>query len=168
MGDEFLVNTYVVEDQKFPAIAMGEGGEFVTVWQSDGQDGSGYGIFGEFGPKICCADFDGDLFVNFRDYCVLAEEWLKEENPLKADLIDDNKIDEQDLAHFCKQWLTPCHRCNEVDVNSDGKIDFKDYALLSANWLKQGPNLAGDITGNGTVDMADLKALVFHWAKNCE
>jgi len=58
------------------------------------------------GPKTGSADFTGDGFVNFRDYCVLAEEWRKNENPLTADLIDDNEINEYDLAEFCYQWLT--------------------------------------------------------------
>ncbi|GAG90705.1 unnamed protein product, partial [marine sediment metagenome] len=116
IGDEFKINTYVVDDQKYPDVAMKENGQFVTVWQSNEQDSSGYGIFGEFGPKICCADFSGNGFVNFRDYCAMAEEWLKNENPLRADLIDDNTIDEQDLGAFCKQWLTPCYECNEVDI----------------------------------------------------
>ena len=106
IGDEFGVNTYALDDQKYPAVAIRENGEFLTVWQSKGQDGSGYGIFAEMGPKAGSADFTGDGFVDFRDYCVLAEEWRKQENPLTADLIDDNKIDEQDLAEFCYQWLT--------------------------------------------------------------
>jgi len=167
VGDEFVINTYVVDDQKHPDIAIRESGQFVTVWQSYGQDGSDYGIFGDMGPKIGSADFTNNGFVNLSDYCVLAEEWLKEENPLKADLVDDNKIDEQDLWAFCQQWLTPCYQCEEVDINSDGKIDFKDYALWSANWQKQGP-LVGDTTGNGIVDMTDLKAILFHWAQICE
>jgi len=168
LGDEFQVNTYVVGDQRYPAVAMRENGEFVTVWQSDGQDGSEYGIFGEFGPKKGSAELTGDGFVNFRDYCFTAEEWLKEGNPLKADLVDDNKIDGQDLEVFCEQWLTPLYECGEVDINSDSKIDFKDYGLWAGNWSEQGPNLAGDFTGNGIVNMADLKALVFHWAQTCE
>jgi len=106
IGDEFQVNTYAADDQKYPAVAIKENGEFLTVWQSQGQDGSGYGIFAEMGPIVGSADFTGDGFVDFRDYCILAEEWLKSENPLTADLIDDNKIDEQDLAEFCYQWLT--------------------------------------------------------------
>jgi hypothetical protein len=85
---------------------MGQIGQFVAVWQSAGQDGSGYGIFGEIGPLVGSADFTGDGFVNFLDYCVLAAEWQKSQNPLSADLIDDNRIDEQDLAAFCDQWLT--------------------------------------------------------------
>lgn len=106
IGDEFQVNTYAADDQKYPAVATNEIGEFITVWQSDGQDGAGWGIFGEMGPKVGSADLNGDGFVDFRDYCILAEEWLREENPLTADLIDDNRIDEQDLAEFCYQWLT--------------------------------------------------------------
>ncbi len=106
IGGEFQVNTYTAGDQRYPAVAIGETDEFVTVWQSDDQDGSGYGIFGEMVLGIGSADFTGDGFVDFNDYCVLAEEWHKEENPLRADLIDDDKVDEQDIAEFCYQWLT--------------------------------------------------------------
>ncbi|MGA1980791.1 MAG: hypothetical protein ABSG99_09580 [Sedimentisphaerales bacterium] len=168
LGDEFQINLYEVNDQRYPDVAMRENGEFVSVWQSNGQGGSGYGIFGQAGPKVGSADFTGDGFVNFYDYGILAQEWLKEGNPLRADLVDDNKIDGQDLAAFCEQWLTLCYQCDEVDIYSDGKIDFKDYCLLATNWKKCGPNLNGDFTGNGIVDLADLKALTFHWAKTCE
>jgi hypothetical protein len=105
IGDEFQVNSYVTGDQRNPAVAMGQIGQFVAVWQSDGQDGSRYGIFGQIGPVIGSADCNSDGIVNFRDYCTLAAEWQKNQNPLRADLIDDNKIDEQDLAVFCDQWL---------------------------------------------------------------
>jgi hypothetical protein len=108
VGDQFLVNNYLPSPQKWPAIAMRSDGQFVAVWQSDGQDGDNYGIFGEFGPKICCADFSGDLFVNFRDFAFLAEEWRQEGNLLQTDMIDDDIIDELDLNAFCQQWLTPC------------------------------------------------------------
>jgi hypothetical protein len=53
------------------------------------------------------ADFSGDGLVDFRDYCILSEEWLREENPLAADVIGDNRINEHDLTEFCRQWLTP-------------------------------------------------------------
>jgi hypothetical protein len=105
LGDEFQVNTYMTDDQKRPSVAMGLNGKFVMAWQSYGQDGSGYGVFGEMGQIVGSADFNNDGFVNFRDYCILAEAWLKSEDSLAADLIEDNKIDEQDLAEFCYQWL---------------------------------------------------------------
>ena len=108
LGDEFQVNTYMADDQKRPTVAMGQNRNFVMAWQSYGQDDSDYGVFGETGQIVGSADFNNDGFVNLRDYCILAEEWLKSEEPLTADLVDDNKIDEQDLAEFCYQWLTFC------------------------------------------------------------
>jgi len=42
----FQVNTYTTDDQMYPRVAASAGGEFVVVWDSVGQDGSGQGIFG--------------------------------------------------------------------------------------------------------------------------
>ncbi|MBC8473021.1 MAG: hypothetical protein H8D56_26465 [Planctomycetes bacterium] len=106
IGDEFQVNTYIEADQKRPAVAMGQGRKFVTAWQSYGQDGSSDGVFGWTGQMVGSADFNGDGLVNFSDYCILADEWFKIGEILTADLIEDNKINERDLAEFCYQWLT--------------------------------------------------------------
>ena len=46
-GPEFRVNTYTTSNQIFPSIASDLSGNFVVVWQSLGQDGSDYGIFGQ-------------------------------------------------------------------------------------------------------------------------
>jgi len=105
LGDEFHMNTYELNDQRNADIAISEAGRFVAVWQSQTQDGSRYGIFARPGPIIGSADFNGDGFVDFYDYSFLAGEWMLNENPLTADLVDDNKIDELDLAEFCRQWL---------------------------------------------------------------
>jgi hypothetical protein len=106
IGDEFQMNTYELNDQRYPAVAINGAGRFVTVWQSQAQDGSRYGIFARPGPIIGSADFNADGLVDFRDYNILADEWLQNENSLATDLIEDNIIDEQDLAEFCRQWLT--------------------------------------------------------------
>ncbi len=106
IGEEFQVNTYIEADQKRPAVAMGQGRKFVTAWQSYGQDGSGYGVFGRTGQMVGSADLNGDGFVNFSDYSILADEWFVIGDLLTADLIDDNKINLRDLAEFCYQWLT--------------------------------------------------------------
>ncbi len=47
VGGEFLVNTYTTGAQASPAVAMNASGGFVVVWASNGQDGSGSGIFGQ-------------------------------------------------------------------------------------------------------------------------
>jgi len=44
-GVEFRVNTYTTNDQKLPSVAMDSAGDFVVTWQSNTQDGSGYGIY---------------------------------------------------------------------------------------------------------------------------
>jgi hypothetical protein len=46
IGGEFLVNAYTSGGQISPSVAAEAGGRFVVVWQSNAQDGSGYGIFG--------------------------------------------------------------------------------------------------------------------------
>jgi hypothetical protein len=45
-GPEFQVNTYTPNAQRYPAVAASSS-NLVVVWQSDAQDGSGYGIFGQ-------------------------------------------------------------------------------------------------------------------------
>jgi hypothetical protein len=47
IGAEFPVNTYTTGTQRNPSVAMSESGDFLVVWASDGQDGSGSGIFGQ-------------------------------------------------------------------------------------------------------------------------
>jgi hypothetical protein len=46
-GAEFQVNSYSTGGQTRPAVATDSRGGFVVVWGSEGQDGSGLGIFGQ-------------------------------------------------------------------------------------------------------------------------
>ncbi len=47
VGGEFQVNTYTTNEQRFPAVAVLSDGGFVVTWQSDSEDGSGYGIYAQ-------------------------------------------------------------------------------------------------------------------------
>jgi hypothetical protein len=47
LGSEFQINTMTAGDQRHAATARDPAGNFVVVWESDGQDGSGWGIFGQ-------------------------------------------------------------------------------------------------------------------------
>jgi hypothetical protein len=47
LGAEFRVNTVTTASQAGAEIAADAAGNFVVVWQSDGQDGSIYGVFGQ-------------------------------------------------------------------------------------------------------------------------
>jgi len=44
VGDEFQVNTYTTGNQDQSAVALDSAGSFIVVWESDGQDGSSWGI----------------------------------------------------------------------------------------------------------------------------
>jgi len=46
VGGEFRVNSFTPGDQRYPAVAATGAGNFVVTWESDGQDGSGLGVFG--------------------------------------------------------------------------------------------------------------------------
>lgn len=46
-GSEFQVNTYTIDTQAFPSIAIDSDGDFVITWESEGQDGSNYGIYAQ-------------------------------------------------------------------------------------------------------------------------
>jgi len=47
LGTEFRVNSYLPGDQDRAAVASDGAGNFVVVWSSAGQDGSGDGVFGQ-------------------------------------------------------------------------------------------------------------------------
>ncbi len=47
VGQEFRINTTTQNDQSAPVVAMNSQGEFVAIWVSQLQDGSGPGIFGQ-------------------------------------------------------------------------------------------------------------------------
>ena len=46
LATEFQINTHFTSSQTAPRVAMRSGGDFVVVWNSDGQDGDGFGVFG--------------------------------------------------------------------------------------------------------------------------
>jgi len=51
------------------------------------------------------ADFNADGYVNFVDYSMFAENWLKEDTGLTGDLDEDNDVDYNDLSLFVDEWL---------------------------------------------------------------
>jgi hypothetical protein len=66
LGSDFQVNSYITGTQASAEIATDASGNFVVVWESNGQDGSSYGVFGQRfapGPDLIFADgFEsGDL-----------------------------------------------------------------------------------------------------------
>ena len=73
LGDEFPVNTYTQDDQRYPVVALAEDERFVTAWQSYAQDGSRYGIFAETGQMIGSANSNDGGLLALYDYRTLAD-----------------------------------------------------------------------------------------------
>jgi hypothetical protein len=47
LGGQFQINTYAPNDQEYSSIASLRSGSFVVVWESNLQDGSGDGVYGQ-------------------------------------------------------------------------------------------------------------------------
>jgi hypothetical protein len=47
VGGEFRVNTFTASRQRRPSVASDPNGNFVVAWDSLGQDGNNYGVFGQ-------------------------------------------------------------------------------------------------------------------------
>jgi hypothetical protein len=56
-GEEFQISTYTTDTQSGPSISATGANQFTVVWTSDGQDGSGKGVFGQG------FDFAGDAIT---------------------------------------------------------------------------------------------------------
>jgi hypothetical protein len=110
---------------------------------------------------------NGDGFADFFDYCVISGEWAQQGSDLTGDLIDDNRLDGEDIGAFGEQWLSYRYSCADVNVAGGSGIDLRDFAVLAGDWGRYGP-VDGDIDGNGVVDIRDLQWLVLHWCRSCE
>jgi hypothetical protein len=54
-GCEFRVNTTTAGDQMYSSAAMDAQGDFVITWSSNGQDGSGWGVYAQRYSPLGCA-----------------------------------------------------------------------------------------------------------------
>jgi len=68
IGGEFQLNTFVESDQRYPDVVLSENGVFVTVWQSKGQDGAGWGVFGEINSMADFTEVTSDDVVETQEH----------------------------------------------------------------------------------------------------
>ena len=60
-GTEVKVNTYTTGRQRYPTAAANPDGDLVVSWSSEGQDGSGYGVYAQrYGDLIFQDNFESD------------------------------------------------------------------------------------------------------------
>ena len=51
------------------------------------------------------------------------------------------------------------------DTNDDGKVDKYDFALMMADWGREGLNILSDLNKDGTVNKYDFALLMANWTK---
>src|SRR6185369_13282844 len=64
VGNEFRVNETGSDNQTAASVAMDYDGDFVVAWQSQGQDGSGYGVYAKRFTSAGAAAAGNEFRVN--------------------------------------------------------------------------------------------------------
>ena len=57
LGSEFRINSYEMGDQSLPCVSLNGVGDFAVAWQSQGQDGDGWGIYGQLYNRAPIPEF---------------------------------------------------------------------------------------------------------------
>lgn len=108
-------------------------------------------------------DFDNNGKVNFKDFSVMADSWLKPVGKYRADVsgvdgVPDGVVDSYDLDLIAEAWADGIfQRSHFCDLNGDGKIDLRDYLLIANDWLMPRGDYLTDIDSDGFVDDYDLQ-----------
>ena len=148
IGDEFQVNTYTTSDQWLPSIAS-NGTSYLVAWQSENQDGSGKGIYGqlydtaaspistEFQINTYTTNRQGEPAVasNGTNYMVVWDSEDEDSSGIFANFIDQNG--NKSGAEFQVNFYTTGFQQNPY-VASDGE----NYFIA---WESQGQD--GDLYG---------------------
>lgn len=78
---------------------------------------------------------------------------------LSCDMNGDLKVDSTDIDYAVQTVLGTQYG----DVNLDGKVDFKDFAILAQNFGTAGGWAKGDTNGDGFVDLSDMVLMQQNW-----
>ena len=120
-------------------------------------------------------DLNYDCYVDFLDFAMLANHWLEENPAYKYDLFGDGVVNEYDLMVFAEGWLDCSYwenwqddNCYEVellaaDLNLDGVVDFRDFAILAGDWGSDDNCIAADVDNSGEVDYHDISIMADEW-----
>jgi len=106
IGSEFQVNTFTSGAQFHSYLAMDDSGDFIITWESDGQDGSGFGIFAQ--------KYNNDGTKNGTEYQV---------NSYTNDSQQWSSVAMNGTGNYVIVWMSN----NQVDTNSGWDVYAKHY-----------------------------------------
>ncbi|MHC4739181.1 MAG: leucine-rich repeat domain-containing protein [Planctomycetota bacterium] len=121
-------------------------------------------------PNPQTADCDGDCWVNFIDFGILASQWLQIAcgQCEGAELTGDENVDIDDLSIMAESWLESSFKYGDLDDDND--VDLTDFAVFAAHWRDSNCGLCGgaDLTADGDVRLDDLGEFVANWMAGVE
>lgn len=79
-------------------------------------------------------------------------------------------IKASEYSEYARPYLTISYsdkttRC--PSLYGDGLVDFRDFSVLSDEWLSGGANPFADLDGDNSVDIDDLKVFSDYWLQEC-
>lgn len=101
-------------------------------------------------------DFDNSATVDVLDIDLLYAAFAAASPAAEFDLTGDGNVDQADLTYLIEDVL----HTKRGDANLDGKVDFADFLVLSANFGKSEKAWSdGDFDGSGSIDFTDFLTL---------
>jgi hypothetical protein len=151
-----------IASQANPAVALGDSGSFVIIWEDYRDDDSG---------DIYAQRYDSSGVPVYGNYLVSDVEYasfpqLKPAVAVSSSNISyvwEDKRREKSWDIYAKvgDWIWP-HYCG--DANTDGLVDIGDIIFLINYFFLMGsapdPLMAGDVNLNGDVDVGDVVYLI--------
>ena len=84
IGDEFRINTCIISDQTYPSIQSLVNDNYIVTWQSNNQDGSYWGIYGQI------LDSNGNKIG--KEFKVNTYTYTNQDSPSVTSLINTNCV----------------------------------------------------------------------------
>ena len=133
VGGEFRVNTYTLDDQRWPSITSLVGGGFVIAWVSQNQSGENYGVYAqryEAGGNPIGDEFQVNTFTDGRPQAVSI-----------ASLADGGYVVTWESMYQDGDGYGIYSQHYGPDGNPDGYVLFGDDGANAINW-------SGDMDGS--------------------
>jgi hypothetical protein len=180
-----MVNTYNLSNQQYPGIAMDPYGNFVITWQSNGQDGNGYGIYAqqydsmgnitisEFKVNTYTADNQDEpaIAMDSRGYYVIAWESFAQDGSnwgiysKRYNNIPQCSISDIQISGITDTSATITWKSN---IPSDSRVDYgfsKAYGFTSQDLFKETSHII-DLTGLEPGRVYHFRVVSFNYTKN--